>query len=137
MKNKLLIALTLTACTGSMHAAITLTKARTLAQAATTYASTNNLKTAGMVIGGFIVLDAARAAGYRAYRASELKRTKQRRDLELKEWDHASNAGDESRIRCAKAMYELTNSIYEAERNSPWRTTLLYKLGRKHTNWFD
>jgi hypothetical protein len=58
MKNSLLIALTITACTSNMQAAIALTKARTLAStAAAYYTKSSKLKKTGMIIGGFICAD--------------------------------------------------------------------------------
>jgi hypothetical protein len=105
MKNSLLIALTFTACTSSMHAAITLTKARTLAQTAATYARTNKLKTTGMMIGGILATDVlqtvVRYAYYQSphmqdrkkraeakYRAAEGERAKAEHEIKIEPFRH-------------------------------------------------
>jgi uncharacterized protein YegL len=81
MKSKILITLitgiTLITCTSNMHAAITMTKARTFAQTAVTYARANKLKTAGMVIGGAIALDILNVGCNKIYYGQKLKKADQ------------------------------------------------------------
>jgi hypothetical protein len=60
MKNKILIALTLTLITGSIHAAITLTKARTFVQTI----RANKIKTASVVLGCWLLADIGGHAAY-------------------------------------------------------------------------